>query len=50
MFLMVFKLKKNINVFIFFLDICLFERINMLLWCKVYVSSVINVWLFLIKI
>lgn len=50
MFLMVFKLKKKILMYLFFLDICLFERINMLLWCKVYVSSVIYVWLFLIKI
>lgn len=41
---MAFKLKNNINVFIFFLDICSFERINMPSRRKVYASSVTNVW------
>lgn len=36
--------KKNINVYIFFLDTCSFERINMPSRRKVYASSVTNVW------
>lgn len=41
---MAFKLKKKISMYLFFLDTCSFERINMPSRRKVYASSVTNVW------